>query len=64
MQTDALVVAKPKLIHSVFMLFSEFVFKIHKNKTSNVNHNTLCFRGTVTMQIVIVFAETILTIVG
>ena len=59
-----MVVAKPKLIHGVFMLFSEFVSKIHKNKTSNVNHNTLCFRGTVTMQIVIVFADTVMTIVG
>ena len=46
------------------MLFSEFVFKIHKNKTLNVIHNTLYFRWTVTMQIVIVFAEAILTIVG
>ena len=46
------------------MLFSEFVFKIHKNKTLNVTHNTLCFRWTVTMQIVIVLAETILTIFG
>ena len=32
MQTDALVFAKPKLIHGVFMLFSEFVFKIHKKQ--------------------------------
>ena len=40
---NALVVAKPKLINSVFMFFCEFVFKIPKNETSNVSDNTLNF---------------------
>ena len=56
---NTLVVAKPKLINSVFIFFCELVFKIHKNKTSNVSDNTFCFRWKLKMQSVIVVSETI-----
>ena len=39
---------------SVYVFFASLFLNFHKNKTLNVSHNTLCFRWTVKMQIVIV----------